>query len=181
MKGNVRNRHVRPTINAHIPGSPFHGAFRSTEREMPNTRTDEIEKKRLDLPPVVDISPSINNHFVESTTWTHQIGIPHSHRILHADLAHQQAIHPSERKLHKLDALRSEVLGERCIDACHELRHALDATLDTRLCGDVVVLDPVEQTREAPERIGLDRGEDRGREDRGIDFFGISIFDFALL
>ena len=132
---------------------------------MPNTRTNGIEKKRLDLPPVKDTSPSIINHFVESTVCTHQVGIPHSHRILHADLAHQQAVHPSERKLHKLDALRSKVLGQRCIDACHELRHALDAALDTRLCSDVVVLDPVKQTREAPERIGLDRGEDLWRED----------------
>ena len=89
---------------------------------------------------------------------THQIGIPHPDCILHADLAHQQAVHPSKRKLHKLDALRGKVLGERSVDTRDELRHALDAALDARLRGDVVVLDPVQQTREAPERIGLDRG-----------------------
>jgi hypothetical protein len=81
--------------------------------------------------------------------------------------------------LHKLDALRSKVLRERCVNACNELRHALDAALDTRLRSDVVVLDPVEQAREAPERIGLDCGEDRGRENRGVDFFGVGICDFA--
>jgi hypothetical protein len=77
---------------------------------------------------------------------TYQIGIPHPHGILHADLAHQQAVHPSKRKLHKLDALSGEVLGERSIDTRDELRHALDAALDARLRGDVVVLDAVQQT-----------------------------------
>jgi hypothetical protein len=121
----------------------------------------------------------IRHYFVVSTARTHQIGIPHPHGILHADLAHQQAVHPSKCKLHKFDALRSEVFRKRCINACDEFRHALNAALDTRLCGDVVVLDTVEQTRKTPERIGLDCVEDSGREDRGIDFFGISIWDFS--
>ena len=81
--------------------------------------------------------------FVESAARTHQIGIPHPHGILHADLAHQQAVHPSECKLHKLDTLRGKVFRKRCIDARDEFRHALDAALDTRLCSDVIVLDTV--------------------------------------
>ena len=105
----------------------------------------------------------------------HQIGIPHPHGILHADLAHQQAVHPPKRELHKLDALRGEVLGERRVDARDKLRHALHAALDARLRGDVVFWNPVEQTREAPERIGLDGGENGGGKDRGVDFFGIGI------
>ena len=105
----------------------------------------------------------------------HQIGIPHPHSILHADLAHQEAVHPPKRELHKLDALRGEVLGERRVDACDKLRHALHAALDARLRGDVVFWDPVEQTREAPKRIGLGGGEDGGGKDRGIDLFGIGI------
>ena len=178
-RGNVRNGHDRPTTN-HTPGSPSRGACRSTGRETPNTHTDEIEKRRPYLPPVVDINPSIINHGSRAQG-THQIGIPHPHGIPHADLPHQQTVHPSKRKLHKLYALRSKVLGERRINACHELRHALDAALDTRLCSDVVVLDPVQQTREAPKRIGLDCDEYRGGEDRGVDFFGISICEFCLV
>ena len=110
---------------------------------------------------------------------THQIGIPHPHGVLHTDLAHQQAVHPPERKLHKLDPLCGKVLREWGIYARNELRHAFDAALDARLRGDVVVLDPIEQTRETPERIGLDCGEDREREHRRIDLFGISICGFA--
>lgn len=125
----------------------------------------------------VEINPSVIT-FVGSTARTHQIGIPHPHGIPHADLAHQQAVHPSKCKLHELDALRREVFRKRCIDACDEFRHAFNAALDTRLCSDVVVLDTVEQTRKTPERIGLDCVEDSGREDRGIDFFGISICEF---
>ena len=77
--------------------------------------------------------------------------------------------------------MRGEVLRERRIDELDELRHALDAALDARLRGDVVILDAVEQTRETPERIGLDCGEDSGREDGGIDFFGIGICGFHLI
>jgi hypothetical protein len=83
--------------------------------------------------------------------------------------------------LHKLDALRSKVLRERGINACNELRHPLDAALDTRLRSDVIVLNPVEQTRKAPERIGLDCGEDMRREDRGVDFLGVSICRVCLV
>jgi len=79
----------------------------------------------------------------ETERKTYQIGIPHPHRVLHANLAHQQAVHPPERELHKLDALRGEVLRERRVDARDELRHALYAALDTWLCRDVILWDLV--------------------------------------
>jgi hypothetical protein len=62
------------------------------------------------------------------------------------NLAHQQAVHLSDGKLHKLNALSSKVLRERWINAREEFCHALDATLDAGLHVNVVVLDPVQQT-----------------------------------
>ena len=44
---------------------------------------------------------------------THQIGIPHPNGILHADLAHQQAVHPPERELHELDVLGFQMRRQR--------------------------------------------------------------------
>lgn len=35
----------------------------------------------------------------------YQVRIPHANGVLHADLSHQQAVHPSERELHKFDVL----------------------------------------------------------------------------
>ena len=45
---------------------------------------------------------------------TNQVSIPHAYRILHADLSHEQTIHPTECELHKLDVLRLEVCVEWC-------------------------------------------------------------------
>lgn len=44
---------------------------------------------------------------------THKVGVPHPNNVLDAQLAHEQAVHPSERKLDKLDTLLPEVGGER--------------------------------------------------------------------
>jgi len=38
---------------------------------------------------------------IDARKVTYEVGIPHSDRILHADFSHQQAIHPSESKLHE--------------------------------------------------------------------------------
>lgn len=35
----------------------------------------------------------------------YQVRIPHADSILHADLAHEQTIHPAKRELHELDIL----------------------------------------------------------------------------
>lgn len=107
---------------------------------------------------------------------THQIGIPHPHCIFHAYLAHQQTVHPAKGKLHEFDALRSEMLGERRVNARNKFCHAFDAALDTRLRAGVVVRDPVEQTREAPERVCFYCGKDGRWEDRRINIFRICIW-----
>jgi len=44
--------------------------------------------------------------------WTHEIRVPHAHDVLDAQLAHEEAVHPPERKLDELDALLLEVCGE---------------------------------------------------------------------
>jgi hypothetical protein len=72
------------------------------------------------------------------------------------------------------------VLGKRRVDARDEFRHALDTALDARLRADVVVLDPVEETREAPERISFYGGKDGRRENRRIDIFGVCIWRVGL-
>lgn len=93
---------------------------------------------------------------------TYEIRVPHPDRILHAQLAHQQAVHPSECKLHKLDILRLEVLCQRCcfnrrqskadrVKASHTVYSPDEtckisyATMNPWLSRDVVVLDPVEK------------------------------------
>ena len=144
---------------------------------MPSRHTSEIEKRHLGLLPVIHTTHS---QYAVAKPYekrkTHQIGIPHPHGILHAYLTHQQTVHPPEGKLHEFDALRREVLRERRVDARDEFRHALDAALNARLRADIVVLDSVEETREAPKRVGFYGGKDGRREDRRIDIFGIRIW-----
>jgi hypothetical protein len=87
---------------------------------------------------------------------THEIRVPHADRVADRDLPHEQAVHPAERELHKFDALRAQVFVQRRVNARDEFGHASHRALDPRLRGDVVFLYAVEQTREAPERVGLD-------------------------
>jgi hypothetical protein len=51
--------------------------------------------------------------------------------------------------------------------------------LNARLRKDVIVLNPVEQFREAPERVGLERFEHFGREDRYVKRLGVGIYESA--
>jgi hypothetical protein len=44
---------------------------------------------------------------------THKVGVPHPNNVLDAQLAHEQAVHPSERKLNELDTLFLEMSGKR--------------------------------------------------------------------
>ena len=96
---------------------------------------------------------------------TYQIRVPHSDRVLHAYLPHEQTVHPSERKLHELDVLRLQMRSEwgyvyppvrahsvhsnnrevHTIYSSDKFRHALDAPVDAGLAGDIVVLNPVQQ------------------------------------
>ena len=144
---------------------------------MLSRHTSEIEKMRSCLPPVRTYASSSICHVRRIISKTHQIGIPHPHCIFHAYLAHQQTVHPAKGKLHEFDALRSEMLGERRVNARDKFCHAFDAALDTRLRAGVVVRDPVEQTREAPERVRFYGGQDGRREDRRINIFWICIWE----
>ena len=54
---------------------------------------------------------------VEDRVCTYQICIPHPDRVLHAYLAHEQTVHPSERELHELDVLSLEMRGKRRYDS----------------------------------------------------------------
>jgi hypothetical protein len=80
-----------------------------------------------------------------------QVCIPHAYRILHTDFSHEQTIHPTECKLHKLDVLGLEVRVKWCIDTRHKLRHAFYATVNAWLGRYVVVLYTVQKSRETPE------------------------------
>ena len=111
---------------------------------MPSRHTNEIERKRPCLLPIVQTHTHLSVIRRKTARKTYQIGIPHPHRILHTYLTHQQTVHPAEGKLHEFDALRSEVLGKRRVNTRDEFRHALDAALDAGLRVDIVVLDPVE-------------------------------------
>lgn len=91
---------------------------------------------------------------------TYQICIPHPYRTFYTYLSHQQAIHPSERKLHKLDSLLLKMRGQWRVNTLNQFRHPLDETLNTGLLGDVIILDAVQESGEAPERVGFDSRED---------------------
>jgi hypothetical protein len=76
---------------------------------------------------------------------TYQIRVPHPDCILDADLAHQEAVHPSETELDKVDLLVLQVLGEVRVDARRQVPQRGHLSLDARLGHDVVVLDAVQQ------------------------------------
>lgn len=61
------------------------------------------------------------------------------------------------------------------IDTSHKLLHSLHTAVDSRLCRDVVVLDPVEQSRQAPERVGFDGINDRLGKKRRVKHFRVFI------
>ena len=46
-------------------------------------------------------SPKRELEFIEA----YEVRVPHADRVLHADLTHEKAVHPAERKLHELDVL----------------------------------------------------------------------------
>lgn len=61
----MRNAYDMSLRISYAPGSPSHGAFRSTGRETLNIRTSEIEKRRLVLPPVVYTYASFHHGSIE--------------------------------------------------------------------------------------------------------------------
>lgn len=44
-----------------------------------------------------------------------------------------------------------------------------------RLRAYIIILNPIQQLGETPERVGLDRGEDGGGEVGGVEEFGVAV------
>jgi hypothetical protein len=63
------------------------------------------------------------------------------------------------------------------VNALDELTHPFDQSLNAWLLGYVVVLNPVQQLGETPERVGLDGGENRGGEMPHVEHLGIGVCD----
>ena len=73
-----------------------------------------------------------------------QARVPQPHNGAERELAHQEAVHPSERELQELDALFRQVVGQRGVDASDQFLQPQHHSLDARLAEGVVVLDVVE-------------------------------------
>lgn len=86
-----------------LPGSPSVEASRSNGQGMPSRHIDEIEKTHLGPQPTIVHEKSTEKI---KERLTHQIRVPHSNRILHADLPHQQTIHPAKGELYEFYTLR---------------------------------------------------------------------------
>lgn len=110
-----------------------------------------------------------------SSVHTYQVGVPHSDNVAHAHLAHQQAIHPTKGKLHVLYAVLLQMRMQRRVDACHQLSQPAYLSLDAGLRKDVVVLDAIEELREAPERVGFDGLEHIGWQQGDVKHFGVRV------
>ena len=75
----------------------------------------------------------------------------------------------------KLDILRVEMCREWSINACNKLRHPPHTALDPGLRKNVVVLYPVEQPTETPERVRLDCVQCSTREGSGVERFRVRV------
>jgi len=120
-------------------------------------------------------SRSVRGPHQPSLGFTYKVSIPHPDNILYAELSHEEAVHPPERELDKLDALILEVGRQRRIDPRAERLHPRHLALNTRLGEDVVVLNPIQQFRQAPKAVGLERLEYRGRQSRHVVVFGVAV------
>ena len=106
---------------------------------------------------------------------TYHIRVPHADRVLDAQLAHEHAVHPPEAKLYKLDAILHQVRRERLVYSRDQLAERRNLPLDAGLRVDVVVLDPVQQLGQAPERVGLDHVEHVLGQGPGVERLHIAI------
>lgn len=79
------------------------------------------------------------------------IRVPHPDRAVNADFPHEEAIHPTEGELHKLDSLILEMLRETGVDSHCQVSKCADLADNARLGEDVVVLDAIEEFGETPE------------------------------
>ena len=56
----------------------------------------------------------VRSMLVRRSRCAYEVGIPHSDGVLHADLTHEKAVHPSERKLHELDVFCLQMRSQWC-------------------------------------------------------------------
>jgi hypothetical protein len=75
--------------------------------------------------------------------WKEGVRVPQADDEAEAQLPHEQAIHPAESELYKLQPLCVEVRVQLFIHAVDELLEFEDHALDAGLREGVVVLDPV--------------------------------------
>lgn len=86
----------------------------------------------------------------------HQIRVPHSDGILDRNLAHEQTVHPAKAELYELDAFVLQMFRQAIIDARGKISQTCHLSLDSWLMRNVVVLYPVQQLRQTPERVSFD-------------------------
>lgn len=74
----------------------------------------------------------------------YKVGVPHADGMLESNLSHQQAVHPPERELNKLDMFRLKVGRQRRIDSADQFPQLDNLSLDSGLRMCKVVLDTVQ-------------------------------------
>jgi hypothetical protein len=71
---------------------------------------------------------------------------------------------------------RKTMIRVLTVDPLNQLAHPFNQTLDTGLVGNVVILYPVEQLGETPERVCLYCGESRGGEVTDVEELRVGVF-----
>lgn len=91
------------------PENPFSVTSHSSAPRMPNKHKDGIARRRPGPPPEYCVLMTEE----QKMRGTYEVCIPHSNGILHANLTHEQTVHPSKGELHELDILRLQMRRQR--------------------------------------------------------------------
>ena len=67
---------------------------------------------------------TVRSMLVRRSRCAYEVGIPHSDGVLHADLTHEKAVHPSERKLHELDVFCLQMRSQWCCASMSMVTHS---------------------------------------------------------
>ena len=90
-----------------------------------------------------------------------QIRIPQANDRFHTQLSDQQTIHIAEGELKEHQAFPLNVIIQVGVRATHQVLQLLHHALNARLVRRVVVLNPVQQPRDAVVRVRFDLVEER--------------------
>ena len=90
-----------------------------------------------------------------------QIRIPQANDRLHAQLSDQQTIHIAEGELKEHQAFLLNVIIQVGVRSTHQILQLLHHALNARLVRRVVVLNPVQEPRDAVVRVRFDLVEER--------------------